>query len=248
MKCGNCGNEVKNEDKFCNKCGSPLLLKKNMQHKKSSKRTLIILGTILAMLCLSGALFFIKTDGQSGKLIFEKEKPINENSNYWAWVENREGKIGYISKDGEEVIPCKYDYAGDFENGFARVGMENGVDEDGRTVYLYGLINTSGEETLQCKYDRVRVLEGNKLISVGLNKKEWLIDINGNDIVSNKYDYVWWKLGKTGLISVSQDGKYGSINGRGEEIISLIYDDIFFIENKENRDLICVQKGIWSDK
>lgn len=92
------------------------------------------------------------------------------------------------------------------------------------------------------------VLEGNKFIKVEQNKKQWLVDINGKEIMSKKYDYVWSELGETGLISVTLDGKVGCINSLGEEIIPFMYDDIFFIENSKERDIICVQKGSWSDE
>ena len=47
----------------------------------------------------------------------------------------KEGKYGYINKEGKEVIPLKYDYIYPFENGKAKVEL------NGEEFY----INTKGE-------------------------------------------------------------------------------------------------------
>lgn len=241
MYCQNCGNEVKDEDKFCQQCGSSLLKEQNMIKKPKSSLKITFI-TILVMLCFCGVVFLFQTGRRSGKLLSEIASE-DVKRNYLAWAENREGTIGFISKEGKEVIPCKYDYADDFKNGFALVAIENGMDEEGTTVYLYGLVNTSGEEIIPCEYDGVYILEESGLIVVEQNKKAWLKDENGNDIISSKYDGIWQELGKTGLICVELDGKKGAIDNQGNEIIPKTYDNIFNIENKDNRDLICVQKG-----
>ena len=52
-------------------------------------------------------------------------------------------KYGYIDKQGNEVIPCKYDYAGGFRDGITTV-KKNGK---------YGYIDKQGNEVVACKYD-----------------------------------------------------------------------------------------------
>ena len=50
------------------------------------------------------------------------------------------GKYGFINTQGEEVIPCKYDYADWFSNGLAKV-IEKGkcgrIDTDGNFYYSH---------------------------------------------------------------------------------------------------------------
>jgi hypothetical protein len=53
------------------------------------------------------------------------------------------GKVGYIDKTGQEIIPCIYDWTGFFSEGMAC------VEKDGK----YGYIDKTGKEILPCIYD-----------------------------------------------------------------------------------------------
>ena len=55
-------------------------------------------------------------------------------------------KWGYINTKGEQIIECKFDYADDFNEGFAM------VEKDGKSGY----INTKGEQIIECKFDIAR--------------------------------------------------------------------------------------------
>ena len=84
---------------------------------------------------------------------------------------DRNGKYGFKDKSGNEVIPCKYDHAGIFSKGLARVKL------DGK----WGFIDKSGNVVISCKYDGAcSFSEG--LASVELDGREFYIDKNGNEI------------------------------------------------------------------
>ena len=48
----------------------------------------------------------------------------------------RNGKWGFVNKQGKEAVPCKYDYVGSFSDGFAKVKLNGKL----------GKVNTRGEE------------------------------------------------------------------------------------------------------
>ena len=55
----------------------------------------------------------------------------------------KDGKHGYINTKGEQIVECKFDNGGDFNEGFAV------VKKDGK----WGYINTKGEQAIECKFD-----------------------------------------------------------------------------------------------
>lgn len=60
-------------------------------------------------------------------------------------------KYGYINKNGEEVIPCKYDAASSFCEGKAAVAVYKEDNADVQFPYVYSYINTSGSVLFSCK-------------------------------------------------------------------------------------------------
>ena len=52
-----------------------------------------------------------------------------------------DGKYGFINKDGEEIIPCKYEDADNIPDGLIRVKSAEG----------WGFVNENGEEIISCK-------------------------------------------------------------------------------------------------
>ncbi|MCX6164326.1 MAG: WG repeat-containing protein [Ignavibacteriae bacterium] len=83
---------------------------------------------------------------------------------------NANGKLGYVNKKGEKVIPAKYDVAMDFSEGLAKVKIEN----------KYGFVDKEGKEVIPLKYDDAgNFSEG--LAKVKLNGKEGYIDKNGTE-------------------------------------------------------------------
>ena len=129
------------------------------------------------------------------------------------------GLWGYIDKTGKEIIPLKYDNAGDFSEGLACVQID----------YRYGFIDKEGNEVISLMYDDADSFsEG--LASVKLNGKWGYVDKTGKVVISLKYDEAWSFREGLAMVNMGQKrthicgGKYGFIDKTGKEIIPLKYD------------------------
>ena len=87
------------------------------------------------------------------------------------------GKWGYINTSGEEVIPCRYDFAHYFTDGYA------GVEKDDK----FGLIDKAGNLVIPFQYeDGFGTSEGYMIVSRG--EKYGIVDLNNRLIVPMEYD------------------------------------------------------------
>ena len=123
-----------------------------------------------------------------------------------------DGKYGFINKDGEEIIPCKYEDADNFPDGLVKVKSAEGC----------GFVNENGEEIISCKY------EDADAFSDGLAKVKsaegWgFVNENGEEIISCKYEDAG--AFSDGLARVKSAEGWGFVNKNGEEIISCKYED-----------------------
>ena len=126
-------------------------------------------------------------------------------------VDKNNEKYGFIDKNGKEVIPCKYGYAGGFSEGLALVQMND----------KWGFVDKNGKEVIPCKYDDAWDLsEG--LAQVKKNGKWGFIDKNGKEVIPCKYDYAYAFY--EGLAAVIMNGKYVFIDKNGKEVIPCKYD------------------------
>jgi len=120
-------------------------------------------------------------------------------------------KIGFCYYDGFIMVEGKYDYAGSFSEGLARVYLND----------KWGYIDKSGREVIPLKYDDAwSFSEG--LASVKLNGKYGFIDKSGREVIPLKYDNAW-DFSK-GLARVKLNSKWGYIDKSGREVIPLKYD------------------------
>lgn len=158
---------------------------------------------------------------------------------------------GYIDSDGNPVVPPRYDKAGVFYDGMARVmkdGLIGYVDAEGREVitpqfreaqpfvngyaeikqqstvweYRYAYINRHGEIISDSLYDPARYSQDVGLAVVSQNGQFGYIDENGKRKIPLQYDEAYAFMG--GQARVKKDGKYGFINSRGEAITPMEYD------------------------
>ncbi len=129
---------------------------------------------------------------------------------------------GFIDKKGTLVVPCKYPYVMDFNEGIAPVSIDNGDRP------AWGYINTKGEEIIAPQYDHVSYFhQGRAVVSkyLGNYKYEfYLIDTEGNIIEQfennaqmNGYNY---------HIITQRNGKQGIISTKGDVLLPFEYDYI----------------------
>ncbi len=141
---------------------------------------------------------------------------IQKGTSYWSFECGMakiclSGKYGFIDKNGNEIIHCKYDNAGAFYDDIACVCLSG----------KYGYINTFGEEVTPLKYDcESDFSEG--LASVKLNGKYGFIDKFGKEVIPLKFDSAL--SFSEGLACVKLNGKYGFIDKSGIEVTLLKYD------------------------
>lgn len=139
----------------------------------------------------------------------------------------KDGKWGYIDKSGREVVPCKYDYIGNFVDGVASVKLNR----------KSGFVDIFGKEIIPCKYDfidrfyDVDVFDSSVgkhvaiIAKVRVGKRWGYIDKRGKEIIAIKYDYIGAPTEK-GFLKVEIEGKYGLIDITGKEITPCVYDYI----------------------
>jgi hypothetical protein len=148
----------------------------------------------------------------------------------------------YIDISGKEIIDArKYDAAGSFEFGFARVWLNKKC----------GLIDKAGKEILSCEYDFVGwhksglIWAGNYEILFNTNeevehdsRKYWLFDSTGNRIDEMEYDYVGLEYmgepmqdakyfeiaNETISVLAKKNGKWGAIDKTGKPVLTFEYD------------------------
>ncbi|MCO7355907.1 WG repeat-containing protein [Riemerella anatipestifer] len=150
--------------------------------------------------------------------IFEKEEiEYSHFSNNLARIK-KENKFGFINIENSLIIPCIYDQASNFENGFSLVKIKS---KD-------FLIDTNGT-IFKSEHKIVSTFKENRGI-VKSNKKFGFIDEENNLIIEYLFDDV---LGHfvNGICLVKRNGKYGAININGENVIDFIFDDVRWIGN-----------------
>ena len=167
-------------------------------------------------------------------------------------VVRKNGRCGFINKNGYEVIPCIYDDVGDFHEGLAYVN-KNGkwgyIDKNNKPVVpliyesassfyqglalvkknnRYGYINHAGREVIQCTYESADSFsEG--LAQVVTKGKTGYIDISGNLIIPQLY--AGGSSFHNGIAIVCKIRKLfvereGGIDKRGSEIVPFVYSNI----------------------
>lgn len=170
------------------------------------------------------------------KSICSEYSTVSEYNNGLCKVQ-KDGLYGYIDSKGELVIPCEYNDANDFCNGFAIVGMGKRSElfpglESGEYTY----ISKNNEKLFELgKYQQLYDFsEG--MARVGVVEKsedEWLpgevkygyINTNGEEVVCCKYsgakDFI------QGLAAVEEDGKWGFIGTDGQVVISTSFYEVY---------------------
>lgn len=150
---------------------------------------------------------------------------------------------GFIDKTGQEIIPFKYDFACDFNEGLACVMLELEKDRYGDHS-IWGFIDKTGKEIIPLGYDYAfSFFEG--LAKVKLNGKWGFIDKTGKEIIPIQYEDAF--SFSEGLASVKFKGKWGYIDRTGNEIIPFQYDRVESFKYGE-ASVYSSDKRFWIDR
>lgn len=128
------------------------------------------------------------------------------------YIVSQKGKMGYVTNNGHELLPCIYDKVSDFVDGYACVmhgGVCDVIDENGNvrlhnisediTVPLmgylivkknshYGLIDLDGKILLDCVFDKILYTSVKGLYVVKLGIRSWLHDVITNQQYGESYE------------------------------------------------------------
>lgn len=122
--------------------------------------------------------------------------------------------FGYINKNGDFEIPCRFKHAHNFSEGLAAISYGE----------KWGFINKQEDVVMQIKYDSVFTGFKNGIAQIYSEHKSGYIDKQGEFVVPCIYDY----LGdfKEGLAPARYYGKPCYINMKGERIMMGYYEEM----------------------
>jgi hypothetical protein len=137
-----------------------------------------------------------------------------------AYVE-RDGKFGFLDKNGIEAIPCIYDQTNGtpehFYNGIVR------MKKDGK----YGILDRQGKTLVDFEYDYFigyEWLEGfpEKYLGAKKGEKYFYINMKTFEVLKTDYDYAGEF--KEGMATVMKNNKFGYIDSTFSLVIPCIYN------------------------
>jgi hypothetical protein len=129
----------------------------------------------------------------------------------------KDGKWGYINRDGKVVIPPQFDAANDFSEGLAMIRI--GSPETGKR----GWIDETGRIIIPPKYELASGFRDGRAIAA-LGGKEGYIDKVGRVAIELKYDKV--KTFSEGLGPVRVGSLWGYVDTTGSMVIEPQFEDV----------------------
>ena len=159
-----------------------------------------------------------------GEIAFETDYAIVGNfsgglASVQSLIRGQPGKIGFIDRQGKEIVAPKYDVVGPFIDGRARVGLD----------HKYGFIDSSGKEVIALKYEGATDF-GDGLAFVTSGGKSGFIDPNETWILDTKFEVLSSFSGGVAAVSapVDESGKtvlkVGYMDKTGEIVIKPQFD------------------------
>lgn len=160
-------------------------------------------------------------------IVFDSWWNLNYSFSQGRSCELKDGKWGFEDRLHRVVIPYMYDYAGDFNEGLACVGI--GEEDDMK----YGYIDRRGNTVIPFIYDKpAQFIDG--IAYVQKDGKHGTIDKDGNELIPVIYDCVGFQFRENrGLTMVRQGDMRGFVRRNGDVVIPIVYEDAesFFSDN-----------------
>ena len=132
-----------------------------------------------------------------------------------------QNKLGFINKDGKEVIPCKYTGGTSFEEGLVCIAIYN--------TEKYGFMNKKGEFVIPMQYHQagISTFQNDGVCRVNVGGKTVLIERKGNVVFKTKKGNIQrTTLGKIRVFTKSDRTGWGLLGYDDQWIIEPIYDDL----------------------
>ena len=142
----------------------------------------------------------------------------------------KNGKWGYISEQGEIVIPFEFDIIEQFSDSKAKVQIEG----------KWGYISEQGEIVISFEFDIIEQFSDGKA-KVQIESKWGYISEQGEIVIPLEFDKI--EQFSNGKAKAQREGKWGYISEQGEIIIPFEFDKI---EPFSNGIAIVRKKAKWS--
>lgn len=160
-------------------------------------------------------------------IVFDSWWNMNYSFRQGRSCELKDGKWGFEDRLHRVVIPYMYDYAGNFNEGLACVGI--GEKDDMK----YGYIDRRGNIVIPFVYDKHgHFIDGTA--SVKKDGKYGTINKDGKEMIPIIYDWVGFHYKQNkGLVQVKLGDRRGFVRSNGDVVIPISYEDAeyFFCED-----------------
>lgn len=130
----------------------------------------------------------------------------------------KNGKYGFVDLSGKEVIPCVYDKANSFINGFVS------VNKDGK----WGCIDKNNKIIIPFDYDCISQHSQNNVLCVQKGIKWGLRDIFNGVFCDFKFDEIYSNSNAFDIFYAFSKLKYGLVDKFGNVILNFKYDKVSF--------------------
>lgn len=143
----------------------------------------------------------------------------------------KQGKWGFMDKEGKIAIPFNYDSANDFDHDIATVSKN----------YKYGAIDRSGNTILALKYDYLGEFKDGlaTYMSPLASEKRGFVNIKGEPVIEPIWDQVMDF--SEGLAAVAkgdyENAKWGFVDTTGKVVIEPQYDHVYIDEGGDSPDV-----------
>lgn len=156
-----------------------------------------------------------------------------------------DGQFGYADTTGKVVIDPTWNYATDFEEGFAVVGRGKGAKQK------FGLIDRTGKEVIPCEWDAVSHPSDNRVLlqqGLGTDRCYGFADTTGRIVLPVRYPFArtfsegLTVIGKGSWIELSEEyknskpkyefqGTFGFIDTLGNNVTEPVYEEAYSFRN-----------------
>ena len=180
--------------------------------------------SILLLICLTVLFACDSAQMQEKQLSETQSKMIDKSVDLFVIRVNK--KYGFIDRTGKVVIEPKFDFANDFVEGFALVGIRN---DELKLAY----IDTNGKVVISLQTGGNNFSEGLAALGVGEftmhgggDHKFGFIDRSGKQVIETSFREA--RAFSEGLSAVmNEEGKWGYINKTGNTVIPFQFEDAF---------------------
>lgn len=148
-----------------------------------------------------------------------------------------DGKWGYIDKSGKQIVPCQYDWVGDFTGQFAPVEKD----------LMVGYVDKTGKTVIPFKFKDAREF-GEGLAPATVDARKWgYIDESGQFVIEPKYKRAYPFNSSRALVYV--DARDSFVPEPADAGFMLISAQRFYMRNLLNQaraaclNVVAIDKG-----